>query len=86
MSLELTDEERAYLAEYIEQFFDTLGVGPIILKLQAGKMKAEARYSHRNCVETKDGTVLCSIGGQLNYHTRTDERWMEAAKAKLGAK
>ena len=91
MSLELTDEERAYIAEYIEQFFDTPGVGPIILKLQAGKMKAEFRAGPHHlkvrglqyiCPQCETNAI--DSGKDRNTldprHTWTDQEWMEAAR------
>jgi len=83
--LELTDGERATIRNVRhgweggaapQEFVDLIA---IIHKLQAGKMKAEWQYGHRNCVETKDGTILCTVGGGVNRHTWTDEQWLEAA-------
>jgi len=88
VTLELTDEERDFVRRWIDVVDSTAPMGllvaiRIIRTLQAGKMKAGWRYEHRNCVETKDGTILCTVGGGVNRHTWTDEQWLEAAKVKF---
>ena len=77
MSLELTDEERSLVALPENATLPReRRLVAIILKTQAGKMKAEFRleyhasvYYNRNCDDPR--------------HTWTDEQWLEAAQAEL---
>jgi len=78
MSLELTDEERAFLRKYLPKEVDTpwpiITLG-IILKLQAGKMKAEFKLVHVKCQEIDGGLWWkCISSPQDPCHTWTDDR------------
>ena len=75
--LELTEEELEWCKANLEVHTH---MEPVIIKLQARGDKAEWRYTHRDCVETKDGTILCTVGGGANRHTWKAAQWMEEAQ------
>lgn len=76
MTLEFTDEERGFIQQMMESGASFLvhtprRFVPILLKLQAGKMKAEFAVDH----------APIKIGGMVDPRvTWTDDQWLEAAK------
>jgi len=84
MSLELTDEERAFVRNGIK--VNIFPWSTIILKLQAGKMKAEFCIEHDSCWIDTEGDWACEEGDDNKIdprHSWTNEQWLEAAKKKL---
>jgi len=84
VTLDLTDEERVILKRACRSnpmnVWDIVGLRMAILKLQAGKMKAEFVLQHEDCQITDDARWWCQSEMEFWGHTWTDEQWLEAAK------
>jgi len=84
--LELTEKERALAKKVCHSIpvnpWDCDGLRTIILKLQAGKMKAEFDINHRECWHLiSDDTWTCYRDDPC--HTWTSDQWLEAAQTEL---